>query len=168
VKRLASRIVFVLGAAALLLAMTIDFVGVVGRMVGWSPLGLVEMVQFCVVGAISAALIIATVLDAHAAVHVVIERLPGGVAALLLRFSDLLGAALFAVLALGSGWMLADTWSLDERTDVLNLPLAPARIVWTAALVIVALLFVARAIGKPRALHAPTPEETAATTSDAG
>ena len=146
--RLASTIVFWIGSVALLVAMATDFAGVIARALGMSPLGLVEVVQFCVVGAISSALIIATVGGAHAAVHVLTERLPKSAARFLLRLSDLLGFGLFAVFAFGCAWMLSDTFSLNERTDVIGLPVAPARMVWIAALVIVAVVFLVRAFSK--------------------
>lgn len=121
--------------------MAADFAGVVGRAIGWNPLGLVEVVQVCVVGAISAALVMATLEGAHAAVHMLTGRLPPRLRQVLGRLSDGLGALLFASLAAGSAWMLSDTWALDERTDVLGLPVAPERIACLVALSWVALLF---------------------------
>ena len=134
------------GSIALLAAMAADFISVVGRHLGFSLLGGAEFVQVCVVAAISSALIVATLRGAHASVHILTERLPAAAARLLERASDLLGAVLFAVLAAGSVWMLADTWSLDERTDILGIPLAPARMVWIAALSFTAVVFALRAL----------------------
>ena len=68
-------------------------------------------------------------------------------AAALARLSQGLGALLFAGLAAGCAWMLADTWPLDERTDVLGLPIAPERIVAILALACVSLIFLAGALG---------------------
>ena len=135
------------GSIALLAAMAADFISVAGRHLGFSLLGATEFVQICVVVAISSALIVATLRGAHASVHILTERLPPATARFLSRCSDLLGAILFALLAAGSFWMLSDTLGLDERTDILGAPLAPARILWTAALAATALIFLIRALG---------------------
>ena len=140
---IARRIVFAVGAAALCGAMAADFAGVVGRALGWNPLGLVEVVQAFVVVAISAALVIATLEGAHAAVHMLTVRLSAGQARILERASNALGALLFGCLAAGAAWMLHDTWPLDERTDVLGLPVAPERIVAICALAWIGLIFLA-------------------------
>jgi TRAP-type C4-dicarboxylate transport system permease small subunit len=148
---------FAIGSLALLGAMATDFIGVVGRHLGWTPLGLVEIVQLCVVGAISASIVVATLQGAHAAVHMITERLPPALARRLAQASDLLGAALFALLAAGSAWLLGDTWPLDERSDVLNLPIAPARIVWTGALLLTSAIFLVRGLRTAALPHPDAP-----------
>ena len=150
------------GSIALLAAMAADFISVVGRHLGFTLLGSVEFVQLCVVVAISSALIVATLRGAHASVHILTERLRPATARLLARGSDLLGAILFALLAAGSLWMLWDTWPLDERTDILALPLAPARILWTTALAATCVLFLIRALKAPSPSaepHADLPDD---------
>jgi hypothetical protein len=67
---------FFIGSAALLLAMSIDAVAVLGRHLGWPLLGAIELVQACIVLAASAAIIVATLRGAHARVHILTERLP--------------------------------------------------------------------------------------------
>jgi TRAP-type C4-dicarboxylate transport system permease small subunit len=155
-ERLARGLALAAGSIALLAAMAADFIGVVGRHLGFTLLGGTEFVQVCVVVAISSALIVATLRGAHASVHILTERLPATVARRLGRVSDLFGALLFALLTAGSFWMLWDTWGLDERTDILGLPLAPARILWTGALAATATVFLIRAFG-PHPLPAAEP-----------
>jgi TRAP-type transport system small permease protein len=147
-ERLARGLALSAGSIALLAAMAADFISVIGRHLGFTLLGGVEFVQICVVVAISSALIVATLRGAHASVHILTERLAPSTARLLGRASDILGAILFLLLSAGSFWMLSDTWGLDERTDVLGLPLAPARILWTGALASTALVFLIRALAR--------------------
>ncbi len=149
-ERSARGLALAAGSLALLAAMAADFVSVIARHLGVTLLGGVECVQLCVVVAISSALIIATLRGAHASVHILTERLPPAAARLLDRVAELLGALLFALLSAGSCWMLSDTWGLDERTDVLGIPLRPARILWTAALAATAVVFLMRAFAKSR------------------
>ena len=156
-ERLARGLALGAGSIALLSAMAADFVSVVGRHLGFTLLGAVEFVQLCVVAAISSALILATLRGAHASVHILTERLPAAAATALARASNILGALLFALLAAGSFWMLSDTWGLDEHTDVLGLPLAPARIVWTGALAVTAVIFLLRAVMARPAAAEPHP-----------
>ena len=146
---IARRIVFAVGATALCCAMAADFAGVLGRALGWNPLGLVEVVQLFVVAAISCSLVIATLEGAHAAVHMLTARLSPRMARSLERASNAFGALLFAALAIGAAWMLGDTWPLDERTDVLGLPVAPERIIALLALIWISLIFLAAAIQRP-------------------
>jgi len=150
-ERLARGLALTTGSIALLAAMAADFISVIARHLGLTLLGATEFVQICVVVAISSALIVATLRGAHASVHILTERLRPATARLLARGSDLLGAVLFVLLAAGSYWMLSDTWGLDERTDILGIPLAPARVLWIAALAATAVVFLIRALGNPAA-----------------
>ena len=145
----ARRIVFAIGATALCGAMAADFAGVAGRAIGWNPLGLVEVVQLFVVAAITCSLVIATLEGAHAAVHMLTARLSPRMAQVLERLSNLCGALLFGGLATGAVWMLGDTWPLDERTDVLGLPVAPERIIAIFALAWISLIFLAAVFRRP-------------------
>ena len=76
-------------------------------------------------------------------------RLSPRVAHGLERLSNLCGALLFGSLAIGAAWMLGDTWPLDERTDVLGLPVAPERIIAIFALGWISLIFLAAAFRQP-------------------
>lgn len=72
---LLTRISFALGAAGLLMGMSADAIAVLGRHVGFTLLGAIEVVQASVVLAASAAMVGATLSGAHARVHILIERL---------------------------------------------------------------------------------------------
>ena len=149
------RLVFGAGAIALLAAMAVDFASVVGRHLGFPFLGSIELVQVCVVVAASAALVGATLSGAHAAVHVITERLPPGQRRFWARVAALLGAVFFALLAAGSAWLAADTLPGDERTELLQLPFFPFRLVWTLACAFTAILFAIQIVRPPAPSDTP-------------
>ncbi|MFO1013915.1 MAG: TRAP transporter small permease [Caulobacteraceae bacterium] len=148
-----ARIAYGIGAVGLVIAMAADFSSVVARHLGHPIHGSIEVVQAAIVFAISAALIGATFAGAHAAVHVITERLPAKVRAPLARLASLLGAVFFAALCVGGLWLLSDTLPGDERTDLLHLPPAPFRLIWAAATAVTAVLFAWRVI-RPLPDHA--------------
>jgi TRAP-type C4-dicarboxylate transport system permease small subunit len=137
-----------IGSIAMLGAMVTEALAVAGRHTGIPFVGSIELVQACVVVATSSAIVAATVLGAHARVHLLIERLSPTARTLLLRFADLLSAALFAVLAIGSIWIASEVWGGDERSSLLNLPIAALRAFWCGAAVLTGVLFLIAAFGK--------------------
>jgi TRAP-type C4-dicarboxylate transport system permease small subunit len=143
------RLAFGAGAIALLAAMAVDFASVVGRHLGFPFLGSIEIVQLLVVVAASAALVGATLSGAHAAVHVITERLPPGQRQFWARVAALLGALFFALLCAGSAWLAADTLPGDERSELLQLPFFPFRLIWTAACGFTAILFAVQIVRPP-------------------
>lgn len=122
-----------IGGGALLAAMAIDFVSVVGRHLGFRIVGALELVQYCITGIVSAAVVIATLSDGHAAVHVLTERLRAPWRAVLARFSDLLSALFFAAILAGDLWIAVELFTRDERSDLLGLPVSPMRLLWCLA-----------------------------------
>jgi TRAP-type C4-dicarboxylate transport system permease small subunit len=145
-----SRVFFVIGGAGLLASMATDSVSVAGRRLGVPFLGAIELFQACVVAAASSALIVATLAEAHASVHILTERLPERGRAWLMAFGALAGAACFLVLGAGSAWVIRDLWGGHERTELLGLPVLPERLFWCASAAIVAGLLVRRAVVKMR------------------
>jgi TRAP-type C4-dicarboxylate transport system permease small subunit len=130
--------------------MATDAVAVVGRHVKLPLLGSIEIVQACIVMAASAAMVGATVAKAHAAVHILIERVPPLWAGLLERLSNLAGALVAAALFVGSTWIVIDLWDGAERTELLGIPLMPLRLFWCASALLMAIIFLIRAVA-PRA-----------------
>lgn len=130
-RRLSSAI----GGLALCLAVAVDFASVVLRHVGVRFYGSIEIIQFCVLAAISSALILASIEGAHASVHLLVTRVGPRMRGVLGRLSDGLTALAFILLLTGGAWVAADLWPQDERSDLLRLPFAPARLLWAVALV---------------------------------
>jgi TRAP-type transport system small permease protein len=136
--------VFYVGAIALLTAMVVDTLAVIGRHVGITLLGSIEWVQAAMLLASSAALVAATLSKQHASVHLLIDRLPPRwrrVAALL---GSTLSIVFFVCLAAGSIWIAHDLWGAREASDLLHIPFAPLRLASIAALLMATLAFAAQ------------------------
>ena len=70
-----ATIAYTLGGIGLLGATAADSLAVAGRHTGVHLLGSIELVQACVVALGASAMLIATLTDNHASVHIVTERL---------------------------------------------------------------------------------------------
>lgn len=139
------RLVFWVGSVGLLSAAAIDGISVLGRHAGFAFLGSIELVQVAVVLIASSAMIGATIVGSHAAVHIVTERLSPRGAGRAKRIAALLAALTFALFAIGSAWVMADLWDGHERTELLLLPLRWFRLIWVAAALVIAGLFAVQA-----------------------
>ena len=147
----AQRVVFWIGSVGLLSAAAIDGIAVLGRHIGFTFLGSIELVQVAVVLIASSAMIGATIVGAHAAVHIVTERLSAGGARTARQVADALSALTFLLFAIGSAWVAADLWNGHERTELLLLPLRWFRLLWIIATLIITVLFARAAIKRAAA-----------------
>ena len=142
------RIAFVIGSIGLLLAMFTDALAVLGRHVGLPILGSIEIVQAGVVLLASAAMVGATLNSAHARAHLIVNRLSPAGKRRILRCADLLSAAVFAVLALGSIWIAVEMWSSHEHSELLHIPWSWLRVIWITSALIICGIFLRRAFGR--------------------
>lgn len=125
----AVRALAIVGGGALLSAMGIDVLAVIGRHSGFPLLGSIELVQAAVAVSAAAGLIVATIAGAHATVHILVHRLSGMPRVALDRLSWLLSALFFALVAGGSAWIALDMIGAHEESELLGIPYAPVRIV---------------------------------------
>jgi TRAP-type transport system small permease protein len=125
-----AKFALIAGSAGLFLAMLADALAVLGRHAGFAILGSIEIVQMSAVVAISAAIVLATLDQCHAAVHLVTERVSPRSRALLGRVQHWLEAAGFAVLCAGAVWIVIDHWQTHEETDLLHIPMVEFRVFW--------------------------------------
>jgi TRAP-type transport system small permease protein len=137
----APRLLVVVGGGALLIALAVDALAVVGRHVGLPLLGSIELVQAAVLVSGSAALLVATLADVHARVHLLVDRLPMNWQVLLLRTGHLLSALLFLAFMAASLWIASDLWQGHEQSELLRIPYKPLRIVAVLATAAVAVVF---------------------------
>ena len=137
---------FFVGAAGLLAMMLVETAAVIGRHAGMPVMGALEIVQFAIVPAACAAMLIATLQGAHAAVHMVTERMPAAAQRGARRLGELLAGAMFATLCAGSAWLALEYWNAFEQTEVLHLSMRPLRLLVTLAAAALALVFFHRAI----------------------
>ena len=142
------RWLFYVGAAGLLFAIGADAVAVLGRHLGIPLLGSIELMQAAILLASSAAIVLATVANKHAVVHLLIDRLSPRRRALMERVHALLSAVFFAALGVGSLWIAYDLRDGHEQSELLRIPYAPLRIVSIVAVLAVAAIYLARAFAK--------------------
>lgn len=140
------RIALATGSIALLLAMATDAIAVAGRHLGVALLGSIEIVQACIVVAATSALVAATMLGAHARVHILLEKVRPATGRALDRGADLTSALLFLWLGAGSAWLASDLWNGVEITEILHIPLRWLRLTWIVGALLIAGLFAARAV----------------------
>jgi TRAP-type C4-dicarboxylate transport system permease small subunit len=138
------RWLFRFGAVALLGAMAVDALAVVGRHTGRPLLGSIELVQAAMLMASSAAIVSATLAEKHAVVHLVIDRLGPGVRAILLRIHAALCMIFFAALTAGSVWIFYDLRDGYEESELLRIPYAPLRAISILAVLSAAAIYAAR------------------------
>jgi TRAP-type C4-dicarboxylate transport system permease small subunit len=139
-----------IGGAALFAMVAVDFTSVAARHLGLRVLGAIEIIQICIVIAISAAILTATLEGSHAAVHLLVTRVGPRARRALERLSEILSVVLFMGLLIGGLWVAIDLWPMDERSDLLRLPFAPARFVWCLALLLCALVSLVGLFARPK------------------
>jgi TRAP-type transport system small permease protein len=118
------------GSLGLAVAMGADALAVLGRHTGFALIGSIEIVQMSAVVAISAAIVLATLEQGHAAVHLLTERVSPRNRSLLNRLQRWLEAAGFGLLGAGATWIVVDHWHTHEETDLLHIPLVEFRLFW--------------------------------------
>jgi TRAP-type C4-dicarboxylate transport system permease small subunit len=146
----AENCLFYLGAAALLFAVAVDAIAVIGRHIGRPLLGSIELMQAAILIAASAAIVSATLVDKHAVVHLLIDRLPPRARSIMDRVHAVLCALFFIALAAGGIWIALDLRGGNEESELLHIPYAPLRVVSIVAVAAVAFIYVLRIAGRRR------------------
>ena len=137
---------FFIGAGGLLAMMVVETAAVIGRHTGMPVMGALEIVQFAIVPAACASMLIATLQGAHAAVHMLTERMPPALQHQALRLGSVLAGLCFAALSAGSVWLVIEYWNAFEQTEVLHLSLRPLRVLISIAAAALSLIFFHRAM----------------------
>lgn len=140
-----------LGGVALLLATGIDTVAVIGRHVGMPVNGSIELMQAAVMLSGAVALVISLWDDAHARVHLLLDRLTPATRRLHDWLSDACTLTFLAALLAGSAWLAADLWHGHEQSELLGVPWAALRAIANVALALGIALLGLRLLRKPRA-----------------
>lgn len=140
------RAIIGLGGVALLAAMAIDVIAVIGRHTGIPLLGSIELVQVLVAIAGAMALVIATLHGSHAKVHLLLARLPETIRAAVLRVAHALTAVFLCALTLGSLWIMRELWNSHEESELWRLPYRPLRLLVVITLVATTLVVLRKAL----------------------
>jgi len=129
------------GSAGLLCVMLVEATAVLGRHVGIPLMGALEIVQAAIVPAACAGMLIATLRRAHAAVHMVTDRLPPRARRGCERAGEMLAALFFAALSGGASWLGVEYWHGYEQSEVLHIPFRPLRVLVALTAGALALVF---------------------------
>jgi len=140
----AGRWLFYLGAAALLFAMAVETIAVLGRHIGVPLWGSIELVQAAILVASSTAILSATLANTHARVRILTDRVAGSFRVWLERVQALFCALFFCALTVGSIWIFLDLRGGYEESELLHIPYAPLRIVCILSILGVVLNFIRR------------------------
>jgi TRAP-type C4-dicarboxylate transport system permease small subunit len=138
------RWLFYLGAAALLFAMAVEAIAVLGRHIGVPLWGSIELVQAGILVASSTAILSVTLADKHARVRILTDRVSGSSRMWLLRVQAFFCALFFCALTTGSVWIFLDLRGGYEESELLHIPYAPLRIVCILSIMGVVLNFLRR------------------------
>jgi TRAP-type C4-dicarboxylate transport system permease small subunit len=138
------RWLFYLGAAALLFAMAVEALAVLGRHIGVPLWGSIELVQAGILIASSTAILSATLADKHARVRILTDRISGSFRMWLQRVQALFCALFFCALTGGSVWIYLDLRGGYEESELLHIPYAPLRILCIVVVLGIALTFIRR------------------------
>ena len=146
---LLGRTVVWIGGAALLAAVVLDTLAVIGRNIGLPIIGSIELIQAAVLISGVVGLVLATAHDEHARVRILTDRVRWGP-----RFADVSGrvsmALLFAALLAGSVWLAADLWDGYERSELLGVPWKLLRLIANVGLAICIIVSLAPLFRRPR------------------
>jgi TRAP-type C4-dicarboxylate transport system permease small subunit len=138
------KILFFIGSFALLFAMAVDTIAVLGRHVGMPLWGSIELVQAAILIASSTAILSATLAKKHARVRILVDRLEGRSLAWLQRIQAAFCVLFFCALAAGSIWIFLDLRGGYEESELLHIPYAPLRIFCIVSILGVILNFLKR------------------------
>ena len=139
-------VLFYVGAGGLLMVMGVEAIAVVGRHIRVPLLGALELAQAAIVPAACASMVIASLMNTHAVVHLVTERLPPSMRGVMTRVSALLASVFFAALCVGACWLTQEFWNSFEETDVLHIPFRPLRVLVAISTGALATIFFLRGI----------------------
>ena len=144
-----TRLLVWTGGIALLAATAIDTIAVIGRHVGLPLTGSIELMQAAVLVSGAVGLLVATIEQSHARVHLVVERLAPLQRKVADRLSDVLTFLFCLALLAGSGWIAAELWTAHEQSELVGVPWRVLRLIANLCLLGVCLTLLWRIV-RPR------------------
>ena len=137
-----------IGGTALLAAMTIDTLAVIGRYVGLPLRGSIELIQPMVLVSGSVGLVLATLAANHARVRLLVERLSQRTRDVLERLWEFGSLLFFLCLLAGSGWIAVDLWNGHEVSELIGVPWRVLRLFANLCLVVLCAISLRRLLGR--------------------
>jgi TRAP-type C4-dicarboxylate transport system permease small subunit len=123
----------------LLATMALVVANIVSRLFGPAILGSFELSSFMMIMVIGFALVYTTMERGHTVVKIVVSRFSKRAQAIAESFVLLIGASMWGLLTYGTLEYYLSR-GLQDRTDVLEIPLLPVRCVWGFTLLIFTLM----------------------------
>ncbi len=148
-KNFGTKVVILAGGFALLGAMAIDTLAVIGRHTGLALHGSIELIQAALLISGIAALIVATLAGTHAIVRLLIDHAPARIRIWMVRSNHILSALFFLTLLIANVWISADMWLGHEASELLGVPYRPLRIMANLGLAVVTVVFLRQAFRQP-------------------
>jgi TRAP-type transport system small permease protein len=140
------RALVLVGGAGLFVALAVDTLAMLGRHLRLPLLGSIEIVQAAVLVAACIALLVATISNTHARVHLLQDRASPRVRRMLRLFHGFCALLLAVALLIGSGWLTRDLWAGYEESELLHIPYRPLRLLTLATLAALSGLLLVRGL----------------------
>ncbi|WP_338446400.1 TRAP transporter small permease subunit [Pelagerythrobacter marensis] len=110
------------GGIGLLFVAAIDTLAMIGRHAGFRLLGSIELIQPAVLVAGAIAIVFGTLVDAHARVRLVYDRLNSAWRWMADFCSELAMLAMLSIILVGSVWLMLDLWPSSEISEIVGVP----------------------------------------------
>jgi TRAP-type C4-dicarboxylate transport system permease small subunit len=145
IQRIIGQISVAIGAAALLAFGALMTTGVAMRLSDGVITGAAEISEMLVIVMASMSLLAATVYGAHPFVHMLVDKLQTNTKRRVAMFVAALSCAFWAIASFVNGRVAFENWRLIEETELLRISVIPFRLIWTAALALIAIILLIRA-----------------------
>jgi TRAP-type C4-dicarboxylate transport system permease small subunit len=145
IHRIIGHISVAVGAIALLAFGALMTASVAMRSGNGVITGATEMSEMLVIIMASMSLVAATVYRAHPFVHMLIDRLRPNPKRAVAMLVAALSCSFWAIAAFVNGHVAFENWQLIEETELLRISVIPFRMIWTAALALIAIILLIRA-----------------------
>lgn len=142
-ENLGYRLLIACGGALMLVAVAVELLAVLGRLVGLPLPGSIELVQIAVTISGTCALLVATLHGSHARVRLVLDHLSATWLRVMNRANALCSAVFFLMFCAGSTWLMLDLWNGFEESEIWFVPYRPLRLWVILGTLAVALVFLA-------------------------
>jgi len=135
----------VFGGACLIALTLLITVGIIVRYFGRAIPGIYELTEVIIIGGVGFALAYTTYMKGHVVVELLTERLPQRIRLAFETVTYFLSAVIWGAIVWASYNFMMDRW-LGEKTDLIQIPLFPFRLIWEIGLILTTLAFLLNSI----------------------
>jgi TRAP-type C4-dicarboxylate transport system permease small subunit len=134
-----SRIGTYIASGVLVAVVALVVVSIITRRFGWAVPGSYELVELLMPVAVGFALTYTAIMKGHVVVDIVMSRFSERVQTIAAGVTSFLGMGIIATIVWAGTTLLQERWFV-ERTDELDVPFAPFRIIWLCGLALFCLV----------------------------